>query len=204
VPRVCTVCTHPKRAEIDQAIALGTHVKRRIASENGISEASLWRHAANCLEPALLEAVGRTQAADSKKLANRVDRIVSRLELRAEQCDDQHRVDQLLKIVRELRPYQELYGKAVGELANDRVNAVFVSLGVQNEAEAKARIDLTRSVGSFTPDDACDEIVELVRMALPQARHRISDLRRAIDEVDSSYAVVLNGGSGNGKLAPQP
>lgn len=191
MPRVCTVCTHPKRHEIDQQIALGTLVKRKIANENGLSEASVWRHAANCLEPALLEAVGRSQAADAKKLANRVDRIVSRLELRAEQCDDSERVDQLLKIVRELRPYQELYGKAVGELASDKMNALFVKLGVRDEAELDGRVALTRGTENLSPEEVLNSACEALETLFRKHPTLYNSAMRRLE--GASVAVEVNG-----------
>jgi hypothetical protein len=44
VSRACTVCTHPRSAEIDQAIVSRDGSLRRIAAEAGLSESALRRH----------------------------------------------------------------------------------------------------------------------------------------------------------------
>lgn len=43
MPRTCTICSHPKRAEIESAIVEGV-AYRRIAAQFSISETSLRRH----------------------------------------------------------------------------------------------------------------------------------------------------------------
>lgn len=49
MPRSCTVCSHPKREEIDRAIAAGIESNRAIASEYSIHVGSLRRHVVNHL-----------------------------------------------------------------------------------------------------------------------------------------------------------
>lgn len=41
--RICTVCSHPRRDEIERAIVEGTPI-RRIAADTGLSETALHRH----------------------------------------------------------------------------------------------------------------------------------------------------------------
>ena len=57
MPRTCTVCAHPERAAIDAALVAGTP-NRRIATQHGLSEAAVRRHAAEHLPASLVTAAG--------------------------------------------------------------------------------------------------------------------------------------------------
>ncbi len=50
MPRTCTICGHPKRAEIDKALRDGEESNRRIAARFGVAEASIRRHKKNHLD----------------------------------------------------------------------------------------------------------------------------------------------------------
>ena len=65
--RPCTICAHPKRRWIDQAIAKGTP-KRRIAVKYGCAETTLFRHEKTHLRRELVE------AAEAKGVELRLDR----------------------------------------------------------------------------------------------------------------------------------
>ena len=52
MPQPCTICTHPERAAIDQAL-VGTAPYLRIAEQYGVSEQAIRRHAAGHLPEAL-------------------------------------------------------------------------------------------------------------------------------------------------------
>lgn len=53
MPRPCTVCTHDEREAIDRALAAGEPFRRIAAQHSGTSEASLRRHKAQHLAPAV-------------------------------------------------------------------------------------------------------------------------------------------------------
>ena len=57
MPRVCTVCSSPRRDEIDEALTRG-EPNRRIAARCAVSDTSLRRHAAEHLPRALVLARG--------------------------------------------------------------------------------------------------------------------------------------------------
>lgn len=192
--RSCLVCNHPQRPEIDAELATGYRVKRGLARKYGLSDDCIDRHEAKHLEPRLIEAAKSTDAADAKKLVNRVDRIVSRLEKRAEEVDDMQQIGAMLKIVRELRPYQELYGKASKELGSDQVNAVFVNLGVRNEDEARRLIQTARSGRDVSAEAFKGELTQGIRFLLAEHPEFREDVERAVRS--ASFAEVVNG---NGK-----
>jgi transposase-like protein len=55
MPRTCTVCVHPQRHAIEKALVGGTP-NRRIATQHGLSEAAVRRHADAHLPVALVQA----------------------------------------------------------------------------------------------------------------------------------------------------
>lgn len=63
----CKTCTHPDRETIDHLIVSGM-AKRRIATQYGLSEASIRRHAENHLPEKLLKAKNAHDIADANKL----------------------------------------------------------------------------------------------------------------------------------------
>lgn len=193
--RICTVCASPNREAIDKLLARGECVKRDVARREGLSKDAIQRHEARHLGADLIEAA-RANLSDNgtdKSLVGRVTRMVDRLEKLAESCTEYGTGKELLAAARELRPYHELFGKANGQLANDRVNAIFMNLNVRDEQEARRRIELTRGMDDVTPQGMCDEIEAAMRLCLPQARDRITSLRRVLEEIEGSYAVEVNG-----------
>lgn len=63
MPRVCTICTHPKRVAIDRALLQGDPF-RNIAERFGTSTTSLTRHKADHLSERMAKAVTRSAEAD--------------------------------------------------------------------------------------------------------------------------------------------
>jgi len=55
VPRVCTVCSSPNRAAIDEAVTRG-ETFRRVAPRYGVSDRALRRHAAEHVSAAIVKA----------------------------------------------------------------------------------------------------------------------------------------------------
>jgi len=67
MPRVCTICTHPQRAAIEQALIAGQPI-RAIAITYGVSRSSLTRHRDNHLPKALVQAHSAQEAARADRL----------------------------------------------------------------------------------------------------------------------------------------
>lgn len=90
MPRRCTVCAHPKRAEIDRALVRGA-AYRRIAAEYGLSDRAVRRHRATHV-PRLLEAAAereeRTTAAVLLAELERLRRVARRLGRKAEKAGE--------------------------------------------------------------------------------------------------------------------
>jgi hypothetical protein len=109
--RVCTVCAHPERAEIDTAL-IGGDSNSGIARKYGLSEDAIRRHLAAHLAPATADAKRareRDLFAEVEGLMRRIDGALDR----SEKVGDD-RV--LLLAVRETRATLELHAKMRGVL----------------------------------------------------------------------------------------
>ncbi len=71
MPRPCTVCTHPDRAGIDQALVSGQSY-RTIAKRSGTSPSAVLRHKESHLSTTLLKASGAREVARADDLLQKV------------------------------------------------------------------------------------------------------------------------------------
>ena len=116
MPSVCSVCSHPKRAEIDKKLAIGECGIRDTAKRWGLGKSAVFRHAHYHLDVRLIEAAKRSLEASDETTVVRTDRLVKRLEKLCEACEGYGSGKELLEVARELRPALELLGKFRGEI----------------------------------------------------------------------------------------
>lgn len=75
MPRVCTICRHEKRAEIDEAL-VGQHVSLRgLATRYGLSDTSVWRHGLAHIPAILAEAQQAELESDADTLLEKVGQL---------------------------------------------------------------------------------------------------------------------------------
>lgn len=114
--RPCTVCQHPNRDRIDEAIATGESF-RGIARRFCVSEDSVQRHARAHLPATLLEGTRAAEVARGDRLLHQVtvlrDRALGILD-RAERTQD---LRTALGAIREARGCVELLAKIAGEIS---------------------------------------------------------------------------------------
>ncbi len=85
MPQTCKACKHPKRTEIDVALAAGESL-RNIASRYGMSDAALCRHKAHASASLVRaserreESIGASVLRQLQSLCQRTERILSRAE----------------------------------------------------------------------------------------------------------------------------
>ena len=118
----CSLCAHPDVADIDAALAAGGS-RRAVSQRFGVGEASVQRHRADHLSPALVTAA--TNAAEAQRFVTLIDRLelqATRLERVIEAQEAKGSVGTMLAAIRELRAMLELLGKATGELKPDGVH----------------------------------------------------------------------------------
>lgn len=116
MPRSCTVCIHPQRANIEEALVGGGPL-RDIARHWSVSKDALSRHRAGHLPAALAQAKAAQEAARSDGLLAELDALrmdAKRIQQRAERLDN---LTAALAAVREQSRIIELLLRVAGELA---------------------------------------------------------------------------------------
>jgi hypothetical protein len=115
MPRRCTVCDHPERHGIDEALVTGTPY-RSVAKRFNLSESSVYRHKTEHLLAHLLKAREVEEVARADDLLEQVRRLQGRaLDIleRAEKAGD---LRTALAAISQARGNLELLGKLAGEL----------------------------------------------------------------------------------------
>lgn len=111
MPRQCSCCSHPERAEVERELIAGTPY-RDLAGRFGLSRTSLARHSANHLGP-MSAATNRARERDLFTETERIIAVVDGVLQRAERAGD----DKLLLLaVREARGNLELLAKLRGAI----------------------------------------------------------------------------------------
>ncbi len=77
MPRTCTVCTHPNREAIDQALVSGEPF-RHIAARTGTSTGALQRHKQEHIPEALAKATEARELAHADSLAEQIQNLSAR------------------------------------------------------------------------------------------------------------------------------
>lgn len=135
MPRVCTVCGHPERAEIDAALVAREASNRRIASQYGVSERAVRDHKANHLKARMLEAAERNTEADIRTAIDVVGqlRLINGMALQVlKEARTTNNGDLALKAVDRIQRQLELQAKLIGDLSDgDTVNIIIQPEWVQ-------------------------------------------------------------------------
>src|SRR5215218_1884533 len=116
MPRTCTVCAHPDRADIDSALVRGESIRNIASRYVSLSRPAIQRHSENHLPATLLKASEAEEVARADALLSEVrdlqDRALGILD-RAENAGD---LRTALGAIREARGNLELLAKLLGEL----------------------------------------------------------------------------------------
>ncbi len=86
MPRVCTICNHASRADIDRALVANDSY-RNIAVRFSVSVSALTRHKADHLPEALVEATKAQQASDAIDVMIELQRCFTRINKLFDACD---------------------------------------------------------------------------------------------------------------------
>ena len=150
MPRRCTVCDHPERHGIDEALVTGAPY-RSVAKQFGLSESSVYRHKTEHLPAHLLKAKEVEEVARADDLLDQVRNLQGHaLDIleRAEKAGD---LRTALAAISQARGNLELLGKLAGELDERPV----VNLNITPEwLELRAVI-----VGALEPHPAAHRAV---------------------------------------------
>lgn len=86
MPRKCSVCSHPERDKLDQALMVGETL-RDIARRWSVSKDALARHKADHLPAVLVKAQEAQEAARADDLLSQVKAIMARVQKLFDACD---------------------------------------------------------------------------------------------------------------------
>jgi hypothetical protein len=130
MPRVCTVCAHPKRKEIDTALTEMSASNRRIAAQYGVGERAIRDHKANHLKVRMLKAVERREEADIRTAIDVVGQLkaINGAALTVlKDARDAHDGDLALKAIDRIQRQIELQAKLIGELQQEGTTNIIIN-----------------------------------------------------------------------------
>jgi hypothetical protein len=116
MPRSCTVCTHPGRAEIDEALVAGESSAELAGRYRTIGERALRRHKANHLPARLVMAHAAEEVAQADTLLDHVRDLQRRALDILDKAEEAGELRTALGAIREARGNLELLAKLLGEL----------------------------------------------------------------------------------------
>lgn len=116
--RTCTICTHPERQAIDQALVAGTP-KRDVSALFRVSEDAMTRHAAAHLPQALSKAQEAKEVAQGDDLLGQLKDLQGRTLGILTQAEEAKDLRTALQAVGQARGNLELLAKVTGELAQE-------------------------------------------------------------------------------------
>jgi transposase-like protein len=116
MPRTCTVCNHPERHSIDEALVSGASY-RSVAKRFELSESAVYRHKTDHLPKHMVKAKEAEEVAQADDLLEQVRHLQTHaLDIlgRVEEAGD---LRTALAAISQARGNLELLGKLAGELA---------------------------------------------------------------------------------------
>jgi hypothetical protein len=118
MPRRCSVCTHPDRENIDEALVGATAISAISAKYRDISEDALGRHKANHLPAKLVMAEKAKEVAQADSLLDQVRDLQGRALAILDQAEMSGDLRTALGAIREARGNLELLAKLLGEISD--------------------------------------------------------------------------------------
>jgi transposase-like protein len=115
MPRRCTVCDHPERHSIDEALVSGAPY-RSVAKRFGLSESAVFRHKSEHLPAHLLKAKEVEEVAQADDLLEQVRNLQAHALHILERAEKAGDLRTALAAISQARGNLELLGKLAGEL----------------------------------------------------------------------------------------
>jgi len=139
--RVCTVCLHSERAEIDEALAAGEPF-RNIPKRVSVSPSALFRHRDH-LPQTLIKATEAQEISHADKLIVELGELVTKARELCDKAEAGGDLRTALAAIRELTRLIELRARIADELKDSQVNVLNVQLEPAT-AQRMAEIYLAR------------------------------------------------------------
>jgi hypothetical protein len=182
MPRVCTICTHPQRHGIEAEV--GRASLSDIVRRYGVKIDPLRRHRDRCMQDKLAR---RAEIRDFTAREVMLELVRDLRELAAS-CREAAPRDYLL-VADRLSRAAEVMGKITGEIAPPNVAALFVSVGVRDEADLRRRLSLSEP-RDFAPDADLEEALALLKICLV---HRPQRRQYVLNALSSEAHELTNG-----------
>jgi hypothetical protein len=115
MPRICTICSHPQRSEIDAALVRPDSL-RAIAKRFETSAAALHRHRSSCISEQLSKAKEFSDIAGASTLVKELREITKKTGAILARAVRQKQSDIALKAIARLERQLELKGRLLGQL----------------------------------------------------------------------------------------
>lgn len=137
MPRVCTICTHPKRAEIEREVASRSGSIRAIADNYDVGRTALTNHLRDHISEKIAKAAAKKQVEEAISIIGTVQKILTRSEEISIKA--QHEGDGKLSLsgLRETRETVKLLAELSGEL--DQGVTINLNQMTDEEVERRAR-----------------------------------------------------------------
>ena len=116
MPRECTVCAHPNRAEIDEALIAGVSSAEIAGRYRTIGERAIRRHRTNHVPETLAKAHEAEEVARADSLLEQVRELQERALEILDKAEEAGELRTALGAIREARGNLELLAKLLGEL----------------------------------------------------------------------------------------
>lgn len=157
--RPCSICTHDRRNEIDQAL-LGATPVLQIAQRYGVPHSSLFRHRANHLAPRMANALARRDDVDADRLLSWAVGLYEQAVVAVMRCQADGDRMNARGFLAEARKALELVGRCGGLL--DAPATVHVDARRQLAVLAQLSEDELRALaaGADTIDGEAVEVLE--------------------------------------------
>jgi hypothetical protein len=127
MPRNCTVCTHPDKAEIDEALVAGVSSAEIAGRYRTVGERAIRRHRRNHLPEKLAKAQEAGEVAQADTLLEQVRDLQERALDILDKAEEAGELRTALGAIREARGNLELLAKLLGELSDQPQVNVLVS-----------------------------------------------------------------------------
>jgi hypothetical protein len=148
VPRRCSVCDHPDRADIDRALAEGKTSIRGIARQFGLTEDAVLRHRDNHVPKRLIEIVEVRREMEDFDVFRKLRELEQVLTRAVARCGRTGDMRNLFAGSGRLISLYELYAKLQGVDIEPRLRAMASSMGLDPDevvAEAQAIVNAAQN-----------------------------------------------------------
>lgn len=125
--RTCTICTHPERHAIDQALIIDSAALRVLGSRYAVSYAALFRHKESHLPKALTQAHAAADVAQADDLLDQVQDLQRRTLAILATAEQTKALGLALGAIREARSNLELLAKLEGKLREQQTVNILVA-----------------------------------------------------------------------------